>query len=113
MGYQLFLGGGGDTDVSKEMDQCFFTKLNDKSKILYIPTAWETTDIDYTSCKEWFLLLIKRYLPTWKNEIILMSDNVKIQNIIDFDAIYIGGGNTYKLLDFLVNNNLKKQFLLF
>ena len=110
---QLFLGGGGDGDISKEMDQSFFENLCNTSKILYIPTAWEEADVTYSSCKKWFNALLNRYLPALQKEPVLLTENFGPSDITGFDAIYIGGGNTYKLLDFLFTRHLKEQFLAF
>lgn len=98
MNKSLFLGGGGDPEVSEKFDKEFFELLNAKSRILYIPLAWNHPKIKLPDCYEWFCGLVGRYLPIPK-ENILMYDGNTDYDLSSFDAIYIGGGNTYKLRD--------------
>jgi dipeptidase E len=90
---KLFLAGGGDENQSFEVDKIFFYNVN---SLLYIPLARHTDDFD--TCLEWFMKTAnvhKRFT------IEMLTDLNKDINFDDFDAIYIGGGNTFKLLKLL------------
>lgn len=91
----LFLGGGGDPEVSENFDREFFALLNPQSRILYIPFAWKYPE-QLPDCYKWFCGLVHRYLTIPENKI-SMYDGEKSYDLNTFDAIYIGGGNTYKL----------------
>ncbi|MBP5343801.1 MAG: Type 1 glutamine amidotransferase-like domain-containing protein [Alphaproteobacteria bacterium] len=105
MNKALFLGGGGDPEVSENFDKEFFSLLNNKSRILYIPLAWNHPNIQLPDCYEWFCGLVGRYLSIPK-ENISMYDGTIPYDLNTFDAIYIGGGNTYKLRDSIEKHSL-------
>lgn len=105
----LFLGGGGDADISAPFDTLFFEKLPQKAKILYLPQAWHHGS--YAGCLEWFRSLVHSCLP--QAQITMLDEKNLSIDFMDFDAVYIGGGNTYKLLDFLVQNDLGKKLKTF
>ena len=76
---------------------------------MYIPEAWDSPHTNYSSCYDWFCSLIAEYLPHLATKPSLLLENTNSINLTDYDAIYIGGGNTYKLLNFLVSNNLGEK----
>lgn len=99
----IFLGGGGDIEASAELDAIFFAGLRHAAKILYIPTAMDSEM--YHDATKWFTKLIGMYSDTI-DCVTMTENNVNEIKFDDFDAVYIGGGNTYKLLDFVVSNKL-------
>ncbi|MDD5376647.1 MAG: Type 1 glutamine amidotransferase-like domain-containing protein [Candidatus Gracilibacteria bacterium] len=102
----IFLGGGGDIDQTEALDKDFFSHLKEKAHILYIQAAMASDPQTLTSCSEWFSRLIE-FQASDKNILFTMiSDKDTSVSIEDYDAIYIGGGNTYKLLDFIKRNSL-------
>ena len=105
----LFLGGGGDVDVSVLMDRAFFKFLSAKDKILYISAAWD--DGGYTHCFEWFSALADKYVNMPKENIVMLSEETEIPDLAEFKAVYIGGGNTYKLLDYVCRTGLKDKLI--
>jgi len=108
----IFLGGGGGIGIGKNVNKSFFSKLNGRSKILYVPIAWKDSKDDYVCCRERFLSLARKYVKTIKasNVMLLTETNVSDINFDNFSAIYIGGGNTFKLLDFCLKNDLITKF---
>lgn len=106
----IFLGGGGGADDSVRLDTIFFSKLSSNARILYIPTALEPER--YAGASKWFAGVVRLYSKTI-NFVMMTDDNVEQFNLNDFDAVYVGGGNTYKLLDFIISNKLNKKLRAF
>ena len=104
----LFLGGGGDKADSIAIDSVFFEDIKADDKILYIPIACDFTS--YKNCFEWFCSLAQQYIPIPSSNITMLLENDPIPDFSSYKAIYIGGGNTYKLLDYIATNNLKESF---
>jgi dipeptidase E len=96
---KLFLSGGGDIETSYLFDSLFFDSLPQGANILYVPVAMATTMIKTEVAFDWFSKLIshhssnERYLnfTMWNN-----GDSLPILH--NYDAVYVGGGNTYRLL---------------
>lgn len=102
----LYLGGGGDIDVSMKFDNVFLSQLISNENILYIPVACDFTS--YENCLKWFKSLLKKHHK--KLNVNMIIENDIIPNFEKYSAIYIGGGNTYKLLDYIIKNNLNIKF---
>lgn len=95
----LFLAGGGDQNDSLKIDTQFIKSLKHK-KVLYIPLALEPSINGYESCYDWISSTLSDRLTGKFVDIIMWTDlnNKKETDLKQYDAIYIGGGNTYKLL---------------
>lgn len=91
---EFFLCGGGSGEQVKSFFDIYLDNVNDTSLILYIPLAMEKGK--YLECKKWFLNETKSYNIKFK----MIEYNKDLNNIDvnDFTHIFIGGGNTYKLL---------------
>ncbi|MAG02325.1 peptidase [Candidatus Pacearchaeota archaeon] len=104
---RLFLSGGGDEKQTYKIDEEF---LRGVEKILYIPIAWK--DGDYESCKRWFSNAMGMHK---KVHITTLTELSNAPSLEDYDAVYVGGGNTFKLLDemkrFNFDDKLHKYFL--
>jgi dipeptidase E len=102
---RYFLAGGGNEKQSFQVDELFCKSV---SKILYIPIAWNNVKIneDYKSHLEWLSTTFGKF---GVNDITLLTNLDDDVNLNDYDGIYIGGGNTFKLLNFIKNSkfNLK------
>lgn len=103
---KLFLCGGGSGSQITFALKKFKSVLKKDKPILYIPLAMEKEK--YSSCKEWFSQEIK-FIGIDSFEMITSSKELSERNFNDYCALFIGGGNTYKLLDELKqNDNIKK-----
>ena len=100
----LFLSGGGSGEDSRELDKEFIKKIGKTKPVLYIPLARESP---YEPCLEWIKSNFKIFQFN-KFEIVKGLHELKNKKINDYSGIYIGGGNTYKLLkDLKVSGFLK------
>lgn len=97
----LILSGGGNSEQSKGVDT-LFTSLLKNNKILYIPIAMDRVKHPDEDCLLW---LTENLSPYGNFKITLLNENgikdFKYEDILEFDGIFIGGGNTYKLLKIL------------
>lgn len=94
----IFLSGGGDENQSFILDKHFFSQLPQNGNFLYIPNALRGNAL-YPTAKFWLSKVLELHGRTdLKFE---TADNLsKYQNVNlnNFDAIYIGGGNTWHLM---------------
>ncbi|MFT4243901.1 MAG: Type 1 glutamine amidotransferase-like domain-containing protein [Candidatus Woesearchaeota archaeon] len=98
---ELSLGGGGTEDYTALK---YFSR--NIKKMLYIPLAFPTTD--YSKCLKWCKVHFKRFGITD----ITMLDDVNVNyDLKHFDAVYIGGGSTYKVLKFLKESGYDKKLI--
>jgi dipeptidase E len=94
----LILGGGGDAADSKAVHQLFLDKVEVEKKVLYIPVAWK--DENFDSCRAWFEATFSA-LGSTKFEMWTDLSDKSMEDLCSFGGIYIGGGNTFKLLNTL------------
>lgn len=99
---KLFLGGGGSGEQTA-LAMNTFGKIIDKNKpLLYIPLAMKPEK--YPRCLEWIKKETEN-LNVCDIEMVTSFEEVKEKNFDDYCALFIGGGNTYKLLYELKNHN--------
>lgn len=94
---KLFLGGGGSREKSLELDKLFAKEIGIKKPLLYIPIAIDEIKHPHPECFEW---ISKTFNPLGINDIVMWTDlNGRTLSDLDtFSGIYIGGGNTFKLV---------------
>lgn len=110
----IILSGGGDIDQTFELDERYFNLLKNGSKILYIPVALEMSPIANESYYKWFSALLEKHDSGNKDiDFRMITDEDVITDLSSYDSIYIGGGNTYKLLNFIIESGLHKQISLY
>lgn len=95
---KLFLNGGGCGKQTlltyKEINKI----INHSKPVLYIPLAMDEEAYPYDSCYEWIKGEISSIdIPSI--EMVRSFEELEKKNLDDYSLIYIGGGNTYKLLN--------------
>ena len=102
---KLLLSGGGDPENVVHMDKLFISKIDLQKAVLYIPVAWED-DPTYNECMDWFT---KIYQPYGLINIEMCTDLSTVSNLNQYTAIFIGGGNTFKLLKEIKDSRFDKK----
>lgn len=110
----LFLAGGGGEDDSSKIDTQFIKLLKHK-KIIYLPLALEPSIDGYEGCYDWISSTLSSRSTGEFVDIVMWTDlsNKKVIDLKQYDAIYIGGGNTYKLLENIKETNFDKVLINF
>lgn len=111
---KIFISGGGGAEDSFLLDKRFIDSLK-KKRILYIPVAMERDFIGFEACNEWIVSTLSRHSDDFIDVTMAVDlQNIdKNVNIDDFDGIYIGGGNTYKLLQHIYENKFNNIIISF
>ncbi|PFA67691.1 peptidase [Bacillus sp. AFS015802] len=93
----LYLSGGGDEKQSWGIDSVFARELGRGEPLLYLPIAMDQGEIPYVECYEWIQGVFAPFgitdITMWRNLRGKTLDDLK-----KFSAVYIGGGNTYRLM---------------
>ena len=102
---RLLLSGGGSPDAVVPLDELFISQIDIHAPTLYIPVAMEPP---YNECLNWFQ---KTYQPYGLRHVEMCTDLSSIQNLSQYTAIFIGGGNTFKLLNTIKNSRFDSKLL--
>lgn len=94
---RLILSGGGSGKEVEESYQLFAESVKG-GKVLYVPLAWE--DETYAGCLDWLKGDLK---PFGVNniEMVTNANQITKEKLNTVKGVFIGGGNTYKLLKYL------------
>lgn len=96
---KLFLSGGGDIETSYSFDSLFFDSLPHSANILYIPVAMATTMTKTEASFDWFSKLISSHSSSDRHlDFTMWNAGDSLPILHNYNAIYVGGGNTYRLL---------------
>ena len=100
----LLNGGGSDNQLEFTMNK--LNQIIDHSKpILYVPLAMDEEEHPYDDCYKWFQGQITNVdVPSVDMPRTFMEFSLK--NFDNYSAIFIGGGNTYKLLKGIKDNDI-------
>lgn len=93
---KLILNGGGDGDAVKSARELLNCLIDHNKKILYIPFAWP--DPTYNGCLE-FMTNELSDVEKAGIDMVKSTDELLSKNLNEYACLYIGGGNTYKLLN--------------
>lgn len=95
---KLILNGGGIGDKVKDARNLLNEIIDNNKKILYIPFAWP--DGTYKGCLE-FITKELADVDKLGIDMVTSANELLSKNFNDYACLYIGGGNTYKLLSIL------------
>lgn len=93
---KLLLCGGGSGVQTALANKKLNEIINHSKPILYIPLAMKSEK--YDSCYEWIKKELK-LVDVPYIEMIRSIDELISKNLHDYSALFIGGGNTFKLLN--------------
>ena len=94
---QLILCGGGSGEQNTLANQKLNEIIDHTRPILYIPLAMDENDHPYDSCYEWIQGELAN-VDISSIEMVRTFDELASKNLQHYAALFIGGGNTYKLL---------------
>lgn len=92
----IYLSGGGDEHKTAKIDSFFLSKLPSK-RILFIPIGKTADRNGYKKSSIWLSNKLNK-LSREPVEVSMVIDLGKCPTLGKFSSVYIGGGNTYKLL---------------
>ena len=98
---KLFLCGGGSEDQAYEAYEKFNAIINHTKPILYIPLAMMKER--YDGCYSWIKNEL-RNVQVPHIDMVRSAEEIVTKDLSEYGAIFIGGGNTYKLLAELKNS---------
>jgi dipeptidase E len=103
---RIALAGGGGADDSRLLDEVFAAWIGSQGRLLYLPIALRGIR-SFESCLEW---ITGTFAPLNITHITMWTDLTEHQSheLEEFEAIYIGGGNTYSLLAELINSGFDR-----
>jgi dipeptidase E len=95
----IFLSGGGNEEQTEMIDKEFVKAIDHNKPLLYIPIAMQG-EIPYEDCYKWIHSVFN---PLGITEIEMWTDleAKSLEDLRKFSSIYIGGGNTFYLLNTL------------
>lgn len=91
----IILAGGGDPDQVREIDEWFAGQIDKEKRVVYIPVAMEESVFTYPECEVWFG---ESYAPYRISNVEMWTDLRGKKLNDEIAAVFIGGGNTFKLL---------------
>ena len=94
---RLILSGGGDGEQVRESYELFAQQVGN-GKVLYIPLAWNHGNME--KCIDWFKSEMAPFGVT-NIEDVLKPEEITKEKLNEVSGVFIGGGNTYKLLKML------------
>ncbi len=104
----LFLSGGGNERQTLQLDSAFIQALISRgNRLLYIPIALNRSVLGFEACFDWISVMISLHTRDFI-KVTMWADisNKEEKSLNEFDAIYIGGGNTFKLRAQLASSGL-------
>lgn len=93
---KIALAGGGSAKDSRRIDEVFASWIAPNARILYLPIALRGIR-PFDECLKW---IRTTFLPLNITNVEMWTDLSEHQGneLFEFAAVYIGGGNTYSLL---------------
>ena len=104
---KIALAGGGAAEDSRLLDELFASWIGPRGRLLYLPIALRGIR-SFESCLEW---ITTTFAPFAIHRITMWTDMAghHASELEEFDAVYIGGGNTYSLLGELIDSGFDRH----
>lgn len=94
----IYLSGGGDENQSFPLDKIFFNTLPKNGRFLYMPIALRGNKL-YSTAHLWMKGIINFHERTdVQFETVDDTSRYNLEALKEFSGIYIGGGNTWSLI---------------
>ena len=100
------LAGGGGAEDSRQLDEMLASWMGPQGSLLYWPIALRNIR-SFESCFEWITGTFK---PLGITRITMWTDlaDHTARELEEFEAIYVGGGNTYSLMAELISSDFDR-----
>ena len=105
---KLFLNGGGSTEKLVSTMIRVNEIIDHNKPILYVPLAMDETEYPYDECYKWFQKQLVN-VDVVGVEMPRTFDEFASKNFNDYSLIFIGGGNTFKLLKGIKDNGITSK----
>lgn len=108
---KLMAAGGGGAKDSRHLDTLLAEHCTSTKKMLYLPIALDGKQPSYQKCFEWISSVFQPLgfnISMWTD----LSGRT-ISDLNEFTSVYIGGGNTFRLLKKLRDYDFGKTLLAF
>ncbi len=109
---RIIVAGGGSAAESRPLDETFAQWVGINGRLLYLPVAMHGINRSYHENLAW---LESVFMPHGVVNITMCTelDHCLARELNFYNAIYIGGGNTFHLLHLLRSTDFDKALLHF
>lgn len=95
---RIYLSGGGDETQSSALDNFFFNTFPSNGRFLYVPVALRGHKL-YRGVQKWMEKVVGLHKrEDVQFEIVDNLSKFNLEELKEFDGVYIGGGNTWSLM---------------
>ena len=109
---RIIAAGGGEADDSRLLDELFADWLGFNGRLLFLPVAMDGIEMGYHECLEW---LESVFTPHGISNITMCTelDQCLKRDLGFYHGVYIGGGNTFRLLHLMRSTGFDQALLRF